>query len=140
MSAFFRLPLLPEAIRLLWFPVPGPNVRLDIKGICPSDMVRAPTDKTMKTRIRLVVGADRYTEGTGRMAPAPIHTTCFSVDRPLEGTPNIRDIMGLGGPFPVQYRLRRAFLRANLTGSAKFRYAKINGLIRDKGQIGNHIV
>jgi hypothetical protein len=127
-------------IRILWPAVSGPDVRLDIKRICPADMIRAPADKTMEESIRLVIGAYRYTEGTGRIAFGPVHTTCFSIDRPLQFAAHIGYIVGLGGPIPTNNGLRGAFLRTYFTGLTKFRDAKFNRLVRNKGQIGNYIV
>ena len=93
--AFFRSPLLPETIRLFGFAVAGPIVCLDIKGIQPADMVRAPADRTMNSRIRFVIGAHRDTNATERIMPTPVLPTCFPVDGPLQNTTHIGDIMGL---------------------------------------------
>jgi hypothetical protein len=62
---FFRPPLFPEIIGVLGLSIPGPGECLDIKRICPADMIGAPTDETMKKCIRFVIGANGNTEGAG---------------------------------------------------------------------------
>ena len=93
--ALFRLPFLPETIGLFGLAVSGPDVRLHIEGVQPADMVRAPADKTVKRGIRFIIGAHRNTDGAWRMTPAPVHPACLRVDRPLQCTTHIGNIIGL---------------------------------------------
>ena len=133
-------PLFPEAVRLFRFAVSGPTVGLDVKRVSPAGVIRTPSDKTMEPRIRFIIGAYRDTECARRVASAPIHATCFRIDGPLQYPTRIGDIVGSCGPFADHDRLGRAFLRANLAGRAELSDTKVNGFIRHKGQVGNHIV
>ena len=94
------IPVFPEVIRILGFTISTPNVHLDIERITPPHMVRKPPDHSVEPGIGLVIGAAGNTGRTRLVGPPPVHATGFGIYGPLQGIPEVGDVVRLRGPIP----------------------------------------